>query len=400
MKKIDIAVGIPSYNEMEKIFRVVRNVDEGLEKYFDKEKAIIINTDSYSTDDTKKIFLDTPTLSFKKYISTPLKKRGKGSGVLNFFKEMDRLGAKAGMITDADIKSGTPEWVKCLINPALRGYDLVAPIYHRHKHDGTITNHICFPLVYGLYGKKIRQPIGGEFGFSKRLIKYLLKQKWPDSALKFGVDIFLTTKAIEGGFKICQVDLGVKNHNPSLPKLKKMSLEVTETLFKNIVKSKKMWLKKIKKDSVPKICKTGQKINYSKFKIDIKKVSKHEDIDMKSWTKIVYDTIYKYDKSGNNKKVLKNFIPLYLARSKTFIKETETMSQERAEKEIIKQAEHFYKHRNYLLKKYEKIIDKSGVQFFHRFGMSLNEKFSGGNLFAHKNIKRAIGLFRVVNINL
>ena len=46
-----------------------------------------------------------------------------------------------------------------------QGFDYVAPYYLRHKYDGTITNSIVYPLTRTLYGHRIRQPIGGDFGF-------------------------------------------------------------------------------------------------------------------------------------------------------------------------------------------------------------------------------------------
>ena len=49
------------------------------------------------------------------------------------------------------------------------GFDYVAPLYLRHKYDGTITNSIVYPLTRALYGREVRQPIGGDFGFSGRL---------------------------------------------------------------------------------------------------------------------------------------------------------------------------------------------------------------------------------------
>jgi len=52
------------------------------------------------------------------------------------------------------------------------GWDHVAPLYVRHRNDGTITNSIAYPLTAALYGTRIRQPIGGDFGFSGRLASY------------------------------------------------------------------------------------------------------------------------------------------------------------------------------------------------------------------------------------
>ena len=88
-----------------------------------------------------------------------------------------QLQAKACAVVDSDLRSITPEWIDMLLRPILfAGYDFVAPYYQRHKYDGTITNSIVYPLTRSLYGVRVRQPIGGEFGISARLIaRYLRK---------------------------------------------------------------------------------------------------------------------------------------------------------------------------------------------------------------------------------
>ncbi len=120
---------------------------------------------------------------------------------------------------DADLRSITPEWIELLIKPVLEeGYDYVAPYYMRHKYDGTITNTIVYPLTRALYGKRIRQPIGGDFGFSGRLASfYLDKDVWESDVARFGIDIWMTTTAVANGFKICQAFLGAKIHDAKDP---------------------------------------------------------------------------------------------------------------------------------------------------------------------------------------
>ncbi|MCK7489543.1 MAG: hypothetical protein MZU79_04365 [Anaerotruncus sp.] len=120
---------------------------------------------------------------------------------------------------DSDLRSITPEWIELLIKPVLEeDYDYVSPYYMRHKYDGTITNTIVYPLTRALYGKRIRQPIGGDFGFSGRLASfYLDKDVWESDVARFGIDIWMTTTAIANGFKICQAFLGAKIHDAKDP---------------------------------------------------------------------------------------------------------------------------------------------------------------------------------------
>ena len=73
-------------------------------------------------------------------------------------------------------------------------------------------------MTRALYGLRIRQPIGGDFGVSGDLVRHYLEQDdWDADVSKFGIDIWMTTKAITGGFAVCQTRLGAKVHDPKDP---------------------------------------------------------------------------------------------------------------------------------------------------------------------------------------
>lgn len=123
---------------------------------------------------------------------------GKGSSFRTIFEIANAFGVKACVVVDSDLRSITPEWVELLIKPVLEGgFDYVAPLYHRHKYDGTITNSIVYPVTRALYGRRVRQPIGGDFGFSGTLaLFYLTKDVWETDVAKYGIDIWMTTTAV------------------------------------------------------------------------------------------------------------------------------------------------------------------------------------------------------------
>lgn len=52
MEKVDIIIGIASYNNARTIGRVIRAVDAGLAKYFPDNRAVIVNSDGGYTDGT------------------------------------------------------------------------------------------------------------------------------------------------------------------------------------------------------------------------------------------------------------------------------------------------------------------------------------------------------------
>jgi hypothetical protein len=135
-----------------------------------------------------------------------------------------------------------------------RGFDYVAPYYLRHKFDGTITNSIVYPLTRALYGRRVRQPIGGEFGMSARLVShYLTEQVWDTDVARYGIDIWMTTTALCGDYRVCQAFLGAKIHDAKDPSadLSGMFVQVLGTLFRLMETHEQTWLASQSSQVVP-----------------------------------------------------------------------------------------------------------------------------------------------------
>ena len=232
LQAVDILVGIPSFNSARTIGHVVRAVEAGLSKYFPDRRSLLVNSDGGSSDGTTEVvrqasvdfdavLLDHRNRSggFHKLVTPYDGIPGKGSAFRKIFEIAREFKVKACAVVDSDLRSITPEWIELLIKPVLEeDYDYVSPYYMRHKYDGTITNTIVYPLTRALYGKRIRQPIGGDFGFSGQLASfYLDKDVWETDVARFGIDIWMTTTAVANGFKIGQAFLGAKIHDAKDP---------------------------------------------------------------------------------------------------------------------------------------------------------------------------------------
>lgn len=254
--RADIVVGIPSYNSASTIGHVVTAVDLGLAKYFPDSAAVIVNSDGGSRDGTPDVVRGTRAECRTLLLHHPLQPvhrvsvpyhgiPGKGSAVRTIMERARDLGARACAIVDSDLRSITPEWIELLLGPVLReGFDFVAPLYQRHKFDGTITNSIVYPMTRALYGCRIRQPIGGEFGFSARLADHYLRQEvWNTDVARFGIDIWMTTEAVANDFRVCQSYLGAKIHGAKDPgsDLGGMLVQVVGSLFELTGRHRGVW---------------------------------------------------------------------------------------------------------------------------------------------------------------
>ena len=398
VKKAEIVVGSPSYKEADSIGYVVGKVDEGLTKYFWRKEAVILNVDNNSPDGTKDAFFSTPTKTPKLYISTPPGVKGKGRNIRNLFEAGVELGAEVIIMVDADLKSITPQWMQYLAEPIYLGNDYVIPIYVRHKYDGTITNNITYPLTRVLYGLRTRQPIAGDFAFSGRLARaYLTEKTWDENVYEFGIDIWMTTIAINEGFKICQSFLGAKIHDAKDPaqSLGPMFKQVVGTLFylmtqyednwKNIKGSYPTAMYGFRCEVFPKPVAVKLESMIEKFKIGVmenknywysflpkKRVEKIEEIahlpqekfnfPVDLWVKVVYDfaIAYKNNKQDASSsqdeidKLVGSLVPLYFGRTASFVKETYHMSDYEAEEITEKLCNEFEKMKPYLIERWFK----------------------------------------------
>jgi glycosyltransferase involved in cell wall biosynthesis len=263
LERADIMVGIPSFKNATTIGYVVRAAQAGLVQYFPDLRPVVVNSDAGSPDGTGRVVVETepPDYVERILLVRPTNKLsrvsltypeidgtgGKGAALRTIFEMAAALEVQALVVVDSDLRSIGPEWIELLAGPILKGgYDYVAPLYARHKHDGTITNNVTYPLTRALYGLRIRQPIGGDFGVSGDLVRHYLEANgWTPEVSKFGIDIWMTTLALSGGFAVCQARLGAKVHDPKDPgaDLGPMFRQVVTTILRMAVANEDRWAK-------------------------------------------------------------------------------------------------------------------------------------------------------------
>lgn len=389
--KADLIVSIPSYNEADSIAFPTLQASLGIKRYFSDKKAVIINCDNNSPDNTKQAFLDTETEVPKIYISTAPDVKGKGNNFKNLFKKVTELQAKAIVVVDADLKSITPEWIKHLGEPLFNGFSYIAPLYIRHKYDGTITNGIAYPLSRALYGRRVRQPIGGDFGFSGKLAAaYLESDVWDEATANFGIDIWMTTLAFNQRVRVCQSFMGrPKIHRPKDPaaSLGPMFREVVGTIFSLMKSFESNWLK-VKYSRPTAIYGFGLGETESPPKVDVDTdkllnnfhdgfgqydniwknilsrdvyLKLYEIREMKKdvfafptdlWARVLYDWAIAYRDAENTDLLMDSLIPLYFGKTLSFVKKTEKMTIQQAEAAIEDDCMIFESTKPYLVRKW------------------------------------------------
>lgn len=244
--RADIVIGIPSYNNATTIRYVIETAAQGVVRHFPGLRAVVLNSDGGSTDGTREAALCAALPpGVERIVAVYQGVPGKGSALRAVFEAARRLNASLCMVLDSDLRSITPQWIERLGQPIMaEAYDYVTPYYVRDKYDGTITNNIVYPMTRMLYGIDVRQPIGGDFAVGARLLDIYLEQDvWDSDVARYGIDIWMTTTAINADARICQAYLGAKIHDAKDPAaaLGPMFRQVVGTMFALMERYEARW---------------------------------------------------------------------------------------------------------------------------------------------------------------
>ena len=229
--EVDILIGVPTYNSAATVGQVVQAVRAGLLKYFPRQRAVIINPDGGSRDETQELVraasisdmrhaANVQALRTLHSISTRYNgepRSGKALYTLLAAAELLHPTACAVIAADSAVE---PEWIPKLLRPiSSDNLDLITPVYRRHKFDGLLVRNLVYPMVRALYSKCVREPYASEFSFSGRLGSHFFSREiWSEDVGFAGTELFLTIAAINDDFHLAQAFLGTKgsaDHTPS-----------------------------------------------------------------------------------------------------------------------------------------------------------------------------------------
>jgi hypothetical protein len=380
----DIAVGIPTFDNASTIEHVIQTIGEGLRAYFPDARSVIINSDGGSKDGTPELVSgsrpNAHALIQVSYRSNPVQEfsvpgsgiPGKAVALRQIFQAASMLNVKACAIVDADLRNLTPDWIRSLVQPVFDGKcELAIPYYMRYKFDGALTNSIIYPMMRALYGRRIRHPICDEFCFSPALLQHYLKQDiWEGGASPYGIDIWMTTEAICGGFRTAQVFLGIKPRDTREPfaDLSGTLTRILGPMFVEMEKNVRMWQRVRGSESVPLFGEV-QATDSTPVKVDVGKMIDSYDLGFKNlfeiwsrimppaalmelkklarrangdfrfpdeiWVHVVYDFAVAYHlRTMNRDHLLSALTPLYLGWIASFMLQMQSADAEQVEARI------------------------------------------------------------------
>lgn len=391
ISRADIVVAIPSFNEAATIGFAAEQAGRGLIEFFGDLRSVLINCDNHSTDGTKQAFMAAVPEVPKIYLSTPQGVRGKGNNLRNLFEKVRQLEAAAVVVVEADIENIAPYWIRNLAQPLFQGAGYVCPLYVRHKYEASLTGSIVYPLTRCLYGRRVRQPNVGDFGFKGELVdQFLASPLWTEAVQHLGVDIWMTTIALNARMPICQSFMGspkmhrAKSTDLDLPAAFRQTMSAIFDLmlvyseFWQLVKWSKptaLFGTDAKEVAIPVPVEINMSGLHEQFLkgfndylglwesmfdpsqlrklLEIKGLGlQHCSFPGQTWAIILFEAFKAYAEADALRRVaiVDSLLPLYLGKFLSFVKKTERMSLQQAEESVENECMVFEENKPYLVK--------------------------------------------------
>jgi len=396
--EVDVLVGLPTDNNAETIGPIIRTIQAGILKTFPRERAVIINADGGSRDGTPELVMGASIDDVRhaysgqalrtlhsvstQYAASP----SSDTALRTILAAAELLRAKACAVISPESTNIESEWIARLLRPIYYdNFDLVTPIYRRHKFEGLLMRNLVYPMTRALYGKRIREPYASEFAFSGRLgSDFLARDIWGQEGGRVGREMELAISAITGAYRVSQSFLGTKDRverRPAdlVPVMRQTvavlfsSLDTTFTVWSNNhgsqpvptvgpeydvtlepVRINRKRLKQMFSNGIAELEPVFKSILSASTLSALQQIASLNDEDFRYpaelWAKTVYEFAASYRKSVISRDhIIQALAPLYRGRMFTFLVENRSGSAEDVENNIENLCCEFERLKPYLL---------------------------------------------------
>ncbi|MBC8473690.1 MAG: glycosyltransferase, partial [Candidatus Omnitrophica bacterium] len=403
IRRADIVVGIPCYDEAQNIRSLIAKVQEGLMAHYPDKESIIAVIGEQKKPGTVNAAREmdgnsgVPVVGFTKE-SIFAGAEGKKWSERAFFKIARQLGAEVYMQLDADLTI-TPDWVKLFMKPISEGKaDYVSPDYQIRYYDSddkSVTDHLMFPLIASLYGQRVRHAgAGGEFAVKASLLDEYLEEEgiWLTKDTPFEPN-FLAT-AIKDGKRQKEISVREKLHKPlSIDAVIERFPIYTTAIFDQILRHMDYIEPRLQNEDIESIGIHGPplsdiqareivNIDYKEwieqYKLDyeihrdfyeqkfpstfplLERLYKSEPTEFslpsQEWARIVFTFLkaYRDPDLKERKEILETLKPVFQARVATFAREVENLTYSQMERELDEQLMDFVQAKRLLIEKVKK----------------------------------------------
>jgi len=241
---LDVVVGIVGGGRPTSPLEARREAARALRASFPGRAAAVVFTDDGGAEAGREPFFSEPMDVPGIWLATPPGVTGRGHMILNLLDRARELGAASVALIGREAPDTVGIRVQRLLEPTLETFSLVAPVYARSAGDASLTCNVAYPLLRSLFGKRVREPLGGDYGLSRALVDRLLSDVPGGAARGFGIDAWISTTAMACGLPVCQSflgDAGGDGRDAPRPRPPELFSETLEAVFLLMQKHHDAW---------------------------------------------------------------------------------------------------------------------------------------------------------------
>lgn len=378
LREREIVVGIPfigTPDQMAPLKRTIEIANQGIRQFYPRKKVTFVLAGAY---EGRRILRKIEGILREQNIeghcfALDREVDGKGWTYRALMEASEFLGSDLILLEPDFLRKGKqgiqPRWIHSIYRPIELHNDFVLPVFNRPPEGKRVTDHLVTPILVSLYGHRIKEPMGGVYGISRRAFDTFLRDKGlfaETDVGNYGIDIFLTITAIVNDLKICQANLGTRLKQPSPGAFPVRLRQALATMFDQIGHTSDWWLREgraLKTEppsygSLPSLEPPKIDLNIAfeieRFRVDFERYqeylykklcppplyeklfelsNKDEDqfsLSSSDWAQCVYMLVlaYFFQKEIPKADILDTLVILYRARLATFFKEVQNLEED------------------------------------------------------------------------
>lgn len=246
--EVDLVIGIPFYNKMENLTELLVKVEEGLVNLQSRQKSLILCVGDPSATETmesiRRQAMKCPHIEFlmKSGVSS------RESGIRAIMEIAKSIEADV-VIFAADLEQGEdsrlrPDWISRLIEPIRGEYDFVLTSFQRNPYGDLMGHLFKTPLIEAFYGYSIKNSFSGVYAISHDTVAdYCTDIKfWINVTRKFGIDIWLVSRAMLWKRKLCEVQFAAQLKETAVERIDSVFMDIAKSLFECIKRDAVSWV--------------------------------------------------------------------------------------------------------------------------------------------------------------
>jgi hypothetical protein len=205
-----LVIGIPARNEAATIAELAGALELGCAWLGEAIRSELVLAYQPGEDDTLERWRSLPFRVPNRVLHGPEGTSGKGRNIKRLIAHAREADAHL-LLVDADLRSYPAANVGLFVGAGrLSRGGMTLPLWCRPRGQGNSTDFLACPLLFAMFGARVRQPLAGQMLLSSRMLDTVTVDSLPDD---YGVDVALTIHALNRGLPVDQVVAPFPGHD-------------------------------------------------------------------------------------------------------------------------------------------------------------------------------------------